>query len=305
MLEAMPERAALVTLGYQGEQHLRLLCTLRQVAQVVYDQQVVVVQLPEHPRQIEVSLGREHILPSLYAGMNSTERPDCTSLCPMAHMACVLPVPGASTFTSRSRSLQGRAACLSLTGARVVLEGVPRLAGGQLGCPPQPDPPVLWSEPTQCRKGVSMSRIAEAIHGLSRQSRQPELPAQIPDRSPTRSMHASRTSRQPVVLPTAQVPDLRRQRPAASPPGSRTCKLSALSTSHSIVVAARCRIRTFHVRTLSLPAAQSAGRCAWDLLPVARERSGLAHKRSYDVTVVYARLALTASAPCSQTRCPL
>ena len=56
------ERAALVTLGYQGEQHLRLLCTLRQVAQVVYDQQVVVVQLPEHPRQIEVSLGGEHIL---------------------------------------------------------------------------------------------------------------------------------------------------------------------------------------------------------------------------------------------------
>ena len=53
---------ALVALGYQSEQHLGLIGTLRQVAQVVYDQQVEVVELPEHPRQIEVSLGRQHIL---------------------------------------------------------------------------------------------------------------------------------------------------------------------------------------------------------------------------------------------------
>ena len=70
----------------------------------------------------------------------------------------------------------------------LVLEGVPRLAGGEPGRSPQPvhppDPPVLClllQNLHQCRKGVSMSRIAEAIHGLSRKRRQPELPAQIPD----------------------------------------------------------------------------------------------------------------------------
>ena len=44
------EGAALITLGYQGEQHLGLLGTLRQVTKVVYHQQIEVVELPEHPR---------------------------------------------------------------------------------------------------------------------------------------------------------------------------------------------------------------------------------------------------------------
>ena len=56
--------------------------------------------------------------------MNRTERPDCTSLCPMAHIACVLPVPGrpkASTLTPRSTkspSASLTSCCLSFTGAR-------------------------------------------------------------------------------------------------------------------------------------------------------------------------------------------
>ena len=56
--------------------------------------------------------------------MNSTGRPDCTSLCPMAHSACVLPVPdrpNASKLTPRpakSPSARLPNCCLSFTGAR-------------------------------------------------------------------------------------------------------------------------------------------------------------------------------------------
>ena len=51
-----------MALNYQGEQHFGLLSPPQQVAQVVYHQQIVIVQLPERPRQIEVVFGLKHIL---------------------------------------------------------------------------------------------------------------------------------------------------------------------------------------------------------------------------------------------------
>ena len=42
-----PQRSTLLAFRYQGEQHLRLLCPLRQISQVVDHQQVEVVELPE------------------------------------------------------------------------------------------------------------------------------------------------------------------------------------------------------------------------------------------------------------------
>ena len=63
-----PQRSAFVTLSYQGEQHLGLLGSLRQIAQVVDHQQVEVVQLPEHPWQLQIPLRREHVLHQAVCG---------------------------------------------------------------------------------------------------------------------------------------------------------------------------------------------------------------------------------------------
>ena len=130
--------------------------------------------------------------------MNSTERPDCTSLCPMAHIACVLPVPGmpnASTLTplsTKSPSASLTSCCLSLTGARSCSKVSHVLPAGSLDALLSLStllyPPVLGlllQNLHQCRQSVSVSRVAEAVHGFSRKRRQPELPAQSLMRSST------------------------------------------------------------------------------------------------------------------------
>ena len=60
--------------------------TLRQVTKVVYHQQIEVVELPEHPRQIEVSLRRQHILSHEAIRGDEQHGPSSlrTSLCPMS-----------------------------------------------------------------------------------------------------------------------------------------------------------------------------------------------------------------------------
>ena len=49
--------------------------------------------------------------------MLAFDRPDCASLCPMAHIACVLPVPGrpnASTLYRLNNDIyNGRSHCLN------------------------------------------------------------------------------------------------------------------------------------------------------------------------------------------------
>ena len=54
--------AALVALGDEGEEHLRLFGPLGQVPEVVQQQEVVAVQLPQLSRQCQVALGGQEIL---------------------------------------------------------------------------------------------------------------------------------------------------------------------------------------------------------------------------------------------------
>ena len=89
-----PRRSALVAFYYQREQHFRLLRSLWQVTEIA-----------DHRRSKLSSylgiLGSSRSLvtasiscTSRHAEMNGPDLLDSTSLWPMAHMACVFPVPG-------------------------------------------------------------------------------------------------------------------------------------------------------------------------------------------------------------------
>ena len=59
------QRAALIALGDQREEHLGLVRSVLQVSEVVKDENLEVVELAQHPRQVEVSLRGQQVLDEL------------------------------------------------------------------------------------------------------------------------------------------------------------------------------------------------------------------------------------------------
>ena len=82
-LEVMPRERR--SYRYQGEQHLRLPGSLRQVGRSSIISRSKLSSFLSIRGRSRSRLAASISCTSLYAGMNSTERPDCTSRCPMAH----------------------------------------------------------------------------------------------------------------------------------------------------------------------------------------------------------------------------
>ena len=79
------ERAPLVTLGDQCEQHLGFVGVLLDVAQIVKDLELEGVPLPERPGEYEVALRREQILDELAGGRYNSLGGACRRLEKMPH----------------------------------------------------------------------------------------------------------------------------------------------------------------------------------------------------------------------------